>query len=198
MKNCILLSGGMDSTALAFWKRPKIAITIDYGQLSALGEIRAAKKITAELNIQHEIITVDCRSLGSGDLAGLPESSFAPVSEWWPFRNQLLITLASMRAINLDVNEIICGSVKTDSLHIDGRPDFFNAINYLTSMQEGTIQVSAPAINLTSKELVDISGIDISLLAWSHSCHTAAFACGNCRGCYKHQNVMAQLGYDAF
>ena len=31
----LLLSGGMDSIALAFWKRPEIAITIDYGQRAA-------------------------------------------------------------------------------------------------------------------------------------------------------------------
>jgi len=31
----ILLSGGLDSIALAYWLRPQIAVTIDYGQRPA-------------------------------------------------------------------------------------------------------------------------------------------------------------------
>ena len=35
MKTALLLSGGMHSVAIAWWRRPNIAITIDYGQLPA-------------------------------------------------------------------------------------------------------------------------------------------------------------------
>ncbi len=37
-KTAILLSGGMDSIALAYWKRPELAITINYGQKPFLAE----------------------------------------------------------------------------------------------------------------------------------------------------------------
>lgn len=43
-KTAILLSGGMDSIALAYWKRPEIAITIDYGQKPAAAEVVASKR----------------------------------------------------------------------------------------------------------------------------------------------------------
>jgi 7-cyano-7-deazaguanine synthase len=42
MDTGLLLSGGMDSVALAYWLRPDVAFTIDYGQLSAEGELRSA------------------------------------------------------------------------------------------------------------------------------------------------------------
>lgn len=194
----ILLSGGMDSAALAYWKRPKVAFTINYGQVCAEAEIQAASQICKELTIEHEIISVDCHSLGSGDLSGLPPDPIAPVTEWWPFRNQLLLTLASMRAIKLGIDTLLFGSIKSDFIHTDGRKEFFEKICALTSLQEGGIHIAAPAIELTSTELIKLSGIERPILAWAHSCHVSNFACGSCRGCYKHQAVMAELGYGAY
>lgn len=193
MSDAILISGGVDSTALAFWKRPAIGITVNYGQASAEAEFRASKQICAELGMQHETITVDCSALGSGDLLGSDPISLAPVPEWWPFRNQLLVTLAAMRAVAMDVNLIMVGAVKTDASHADGSQEFFRKINDVVSFQEGNIQVVAPAIHMTSVELLRTSGIDLSLLAWAHSCHRANFACGTCRGCNKHRAVMLEF-----
>jgi 7-cyano-7-deazaguanine synthase len=90
----LLISGGMDSVALAFWTRLQFGYTVDYGQLAAEGEIRAATVVCQALSIRHRVIKVNCRSIGLGDMAGAPPSPQSPVSEWWPFRNQLIITLA--------------------------------------------------------------------------------------------------------
>jgi len=61
-------------------------------------------------------------------------------------------------------------------------------------MQEGGIIIKAPAIHKTSDELIKESGIPMELLAWAHSCHTSALACGYCRGCIKHKNITHALG----
>ncbi|MBX9705864.1 MAG: 7-cyano-7-deazaguanine synthase, partial [Gammaproteobacteria bacterium] len=92
MKTCLLLSGGMDSVSIAWWKRPDVAITINYGQQAALAEIQAAGSIARALNMEHHIITLDCSALGSGDMAGVASDKNAPASDWWPYRNQLLAT----------------------------------------------------------------------------------------------------------
>ena len=198
MNTAILLSGGMDSIAIAYWLHPDIAFTIDYGQVSAKGEIRAAKTISEELNIDHKIITVDCSELGSGDLVGKPQISSAAVSEWWAFRNQLLLTLVGMKAISMNVDCLLFGSVKGDSIHKDGHLDFFKLINKVFKFQEGNINVKVPAINLTTEELIKKSKIPHSLLAWAHSCHTSEYACGSCRGCFKYLEVMKNLGYETY
>ncbi len=197
-KSALLLSGGMDSIALAAWKRPEICLTIDYGQKAAGGEIQAATCVCRELGLTHDVIRVDCSSLGSGDLAGLAPSEIAPVPEWWPFRNQLLVTLGVMRAVSLDITELMIGSVQTDSTHTDGTPEFYRLLHSVIAFQEGGIQVTAPAIYMTTSELIRRSGAKLDLLAFSHSCHTGNLACGQCRGCNKHRNVMAELGYDAY
>jgi 7-cyano-7-deazaguanine synthase len=196
MRTGLLLSGGMDSIAIAYWKRPAYGFTVDYGQLSAGGEVHAAAQVCAALNILHEVITLDCAELGSGDLSDNPQNSLAPVSEWWPFRNQLLITVAAMRAVGLNINKLLFGSVVSDSMHADGRAEFFGKIDELLVLQEGGLRVEVPAIDLTTAELITKSQVPLSILGWAHSCHTSTYACGSCRGCLKHTLVMQELGYE--
>ncbi len=193
MRSAILLSGGIDSIALTWWLRPAVALTVDYGQVSADGEIRAASTVCKDLGLQHEILEVDCSSIGSGDLSGRPPLDVAPVSEWWPFRNQLLVTLAGIRSLSLGVEKLLVASVASDGHHVDGTSPFYLALDRLLSLQEGSLRLEAPALALTSAELVRRSGVPRDVLAWAHSCHVSDFACGSCRGCRKHAVVTEEL-----
>lgn len=193
-KKAILLSGGMDSIALAYWLRPEIAITLDYGQKAAGSEIIAASRVARLLDMDHHVIRIDCSSLGSGDLVGTQALSDAPITEWWPFRNQMLVTLALMKAIQLDVCELMVGSVKTDAQHMDGTSGFYLQLSKLVSMQEGNIIVTAPAIEMTTIELAQKAQIPDAVLLYAHSCHTSNIPCGRCHGCNKYMYVKAQLG----
>jgi 7-cyano-7-deazaguanine synthase len=103
-----------------------------------------------------------------------------------------------MAALRMGVNRLLVGTVKTDSFHTDGTPRFVQAMNDLCKMQEGEICVEAPAIQMSSADLIRLSKVDISVLAWGHSCHVAPWACGLCRGCWKHRQVMQELGYGAY
>ncbi|MDO8473397.1 MAG: 7-cyano-7-deazaguanine synthase [Dehalococcoidia bacterium] len=198
MKTALLLSGGMDSIALAYLKHPDLAITIDYGQVVAKAEIRAASAVCEFLRMPHEVVSVDCSALGSGDLAGRPSVALAPVSEWWPFRNQLLITLAAMKAVPLGVQLLHIGTVKTDAVHADGSESFVNTMGAVLQLQEGQMNLEAPAIRMTSAELIRTSGVPRDILSFAHSCHVAEFACGKCRGCSKHYQTMEDLGFEPY
>lgn len=192
-KKGILLSGGMDSISIAFWKRPETAFTLNYGQLSAKAEIAAARAICSELGIDHHVIEVDCSAIGSGDLSGKESLSVAPKSDWWPYRNQMLVTLCGMAALPLGVTELMVGSVKSDSYHKDGSTEFYDLLNSLMKLQEGSLRVQAPAIQYTTVELIEISGIPKELLMWAHSCHKSNIPCNNCRGCNKYFNTLYEL-----
>jgi 7-cyano-7-deazaguanine synthase len=189
------MSGGMDSIALAWELRPDLCITVDYGQRAAEGEIRASAAVCETLNLKHRILKIDCSSLGSGDMSESPALSMAPASEWWPFRNQLLITFAAAVAIQEDISRIAIGTVANDGTHADGRADFVKAMAFLLSQQEGRIALEAPGIGKTTVELCNRAQVPFRILAWSHSCHVAPIACGRCRGCYKHRECMRALGH---
>lgn len=196
MKSALLLSGGMDSLSIAWWKRPDIAITIDYGQLAAKAEIAASRAICEHLGIKHQVLRIDCRHLGSGDMAGSNPDDLAPASDWWPYRNQMLVTFAAMKAISFGVTHLWLGTVRSDEFHRDGSQEFMDAISQLLSLQEGGMLVEAPAIGMDTAELVRVSGITAGYLAWAHSCHKADVPCGNCRGCNKYFQVFDEVGYD--
>lgn len=197
MKTGLLLSGGMDSIAIAWWKRPQWAVTIDYGQKAAAAEKLAAAQVCRELGIAHDIITVDCSSLGSGDMTNKVADVRGSTSDWWPYRNQLLITLASMRAIACEVQALYIGTVKSDGeSHRDGTPEFVERMDDLMTFQEGGLRVVAPAIGFSTVELIRMAGVPAGLLAWSHSCHKADIPCGDCRGCNKYLATYAELGLE--
>jgi 7-cyano-7-deazaguanine synthase len=193
MSKAILLSGGVDSIALCFWQRPSIALTLDYGQKPALAEISASASVADALGIEHHIISVDCRELGTGDLSNHNALEFSPSPEWWPYRNQLLVTLACMKGIGLGITELMAASVKSDGFHRDGTSAFYEKMNSLMHYQEGHITVTAPAVNISSAELVMLSKVPREILFWAHSCHTSNIPCGNCRGCKKYIEVMTEL-----
>jgi 7-cyano-7-deazaguanine synthase len=199
MKRAILLSGGLDSLALAYWKRPDLALTIDYGQIAAEAEIKASKTFCEYLELPHEVLRIDCGNLGSGDLIQSTEHPSAPFSDWWPYRNQLLVTLAAMRLIHYGVTEILIGTVKDDASFGDGRKSFLRAFDRLLACQEGRIRLSAPARALMPLDLIRKSRIPLGLLALAHSCNNGTSPCGRCRSCKKNQWVFSTLtNTDAF
>jgi 7-cyano-7-deazaguanine synthase len=196
MKEAILLSGGMDSICLAYHLKPQIAYTINYGQTCAEREILVSKQVCEFLGIEHIVISVDCSSLGSGALANKESVSLSPSKEWWPYRNQMLITFSLMKAISDDVTKIHLGSVKSDSFHKDGTMEFYELINNLSIYQEGQIKISCETLNYFTHELVQLYQVPYELLLMAHSCHVSNIACGQCSGCLKQLKVKQELNIE--
>lgn len=193
MNRAILLSGGLDSIALMYLERPSIAITIDYGQKCSKAELNASAKVCKLLNIKHIKINIDLSKIGSGDLFNNKPLSIGKSEEWWPFRNQLIITIAAIQAITLGIGELLIGTVKSDKQYNDGTIDFFKKINDLISYQEGAIKISAPAIKLSTIDLIRKSKIPHYILYWAHSCNKDNVPCGLCQSCLKYIQTMEQI-----
>jgi 7-cyano-7-deazaguanine synthase len=187
----LLFSGGIESTCLAFMRKPAISLTIDYGQIVSRGEIAAAKNVANHFGFPHEILTIDLANFGSGQLAGRPAITQAAIPEFWPYRNQMLITLAAMRFAGLYDVQIAIGTVKGDSSHQDGTAEFIEKMNSVLAMQEGGTKLIAPAVKLDSIELMLASNIDVDALDMTFSCFSSEYPCGRCRGCIKNEYLRA-------
>jgi len=183
----------MDSSALAYLERPKVGVFINYGQRAAEAEHRAATVIASELSMPLEVIQADLSGLGTGVMAGAGQISAGTSPEWWPYRNQLLITLCAMRVVALGLKNILLGTVATDRLHGDNSIEFMKAMNVLLLTQEGSLTLATPARELTTVELVRKAKMSMSVVAWTHSCHTSIYPCGRCRGCGKRQQALDEL-----
>lgn len=192
----LLLSGGMDSMALAWLERPEHCFFVDYGQLPANKEEEVSRVVAERVGSQYHSIKIDCGSIGAGCLIGKSEAKFSPSLEWWPFRNQLLVTIVGSKALEIGICNLLIGTVKSDNFHKDGTSEFIYALDSLMKIQEGNISVSAPAINMKSEELITISQIPEEFIYLSHSCHVSNIACGICPGCIKHFAILRILGIE--
>lgn len=186
----LLFSGGIESTCLAWQERPDQLLFVDYGQVSAKGEERACLAIARELELPLDVVRSDLRDVGSGTLAGKAAANDGP-AEFWPLRNQLLITIAVMKYFGR-ISEILIGTVRSDAHHADGRAAFRRAIQLLLRTQLDC-DLRAPAAKLSSRSLIERSRVPHALLGWTFSCHTGEWACGACSGCRKHSEIKSAL-----
>lgn len=189
----LLVSGGLDSTALAAWKRPAHCLFIDYGQRATGAERRASSRVCGHLGLALTALSIDCSVLGRGSLAGQSRSLGSVWDEFWPFRNQMLLTFAAAWAIEHSHTEVWTGSIRSDDRHADGTSAFYRQASALFEMQEGAIRVAAPAIGLTSHDLITISGVADDVLSQTYSCHTGAVPCNRCSGCEKRAGALKVL-----
>jgi 7-cyano-7-deazaguanine synthase len=187
----LLLSGGLDSCALGWWKRPDLAVTVDYGQRAAEGEIAAACAVATELGIRHEVVAVDLSALGTGALSHRAAVSEAPAAEWWPYRNQMLVTLTAMRFAGEGLSEIMIGAVATD-YYADARPAFIRALDKALAVQESHVRLTAPARWMSTLNLLRKARFPPQLLGLTFSCDVNPYACGRCGSCQKRAALVEQ------
>jgi len=188
-----LLSGGIDSSALAWSKRSGHLLFVNYGQVAASGERRAATRLADALDQELTVLELDCRKIGTGLLANSEAAREAPSPEWWPYRNQLLITLAATWGLSRGCERIVLGVVREDEQFRDGTSQFVRLIDALVVYQEGSMRVEAPASELNSLDLLRQSGLPRELLAITHSCDVAEFHCGECPSCKGRLRILAEF-----
>lgn len=195
MRDLLLLSGGLDSTCLAARDRPTAALAINYGQRPATAELAAAAIVAEWVGIPLLTLEIDCAAIGAGLLADGQVPAGAPSPEWWPFRNQLIVTLAAAIAVKHGFDSVIVATVSTDAeRHIDGSTDFYEVLDRLVAMQEGKVSVVTPVIGTTSDDLLAAVDVPDDILIATHSCHVSDIACGSCPGCLKRQAVLHRAG----
>jgi 7-cyano-7-deazaguanine synthase len=189
----LLLSGGLDSAALAAWTRPALTLFVDYGQKPRDAEARAARAVATNLGLQFTSVTLPLADLGGGLMHDDTPMPGAPSPEWWPFRNQFLATAGAAVAIRHQLTTVSLASVRGDGdRHVDGSTPFYEALDAVMRMQEGAVRVTAPAIGLSTVELLREAQAERSLIGWTVSCHRANQPCGNCPGCWKRELVLAE------
>ena len=116
----------------------------------------------------------------------------------WPFRNQLLVTVAATLALKEGLSSVVLGVVANDLSHADGRQEFLMQMNALLKLQEGALALEYPAINERTVDLCKRVAIPHNVLNTVTSCHVASTGCGWCRGCTKHRESMRELGYGEY
>jgi len=210
----VLLSGGLDSTALlAYIKaRPKIygkdvrALSFHYG-VRQDRELTAAKKITALLKVPHSVFNLsDLTALLPG--CSLTDSS-VPVPpgadskltgriNCVPNRNMILISIATAWAVSLKFKMVAFGAwdTKRRTIYPDRRKGFIRSAEQ--TMQLGNyhkVKLAIPFDTFSKADIIRESMKNDAPLGLSWSCYdNKKQQCGKCFPCIDRKKAFKIAG----
>jgi 7-cyano-7-deazaguanine synthase len=214
MKAVCLLSGGMDSSTLAFLAKHDgydiLALHFTYGQRTEEKERECAKRIARHLNTL-EFLDVDLaylKKVGASSLTdqrmqvkphneageGIPET-------YVPFRNANLLSVATSFAEARAADAIYIGVQASDySGYPDCRPEFIDAFQKVITLgtrPDSGIELKTPFVRLNKAEILKI-GMELNVPyedTWS--CYSEnEIACGICGSCHFRREAFRQIGIE--
>lgn len=175
----VLLSGGIDSAACARFMQERSfevsALFVDYGQLPARREFRAAKAIAAHLDIPLKRVQVtEIVSAGAGELPG---------------RNAFFICSAIL-ATRARPGIVVLG-LHGGTPYYDCSEPFLASISQLTAeMTDGSVSVIAPFVKWSKRDIYDYFISRNLPIESTYSCEAgSAGPCGNCLSCRDRRSL---------
>ncbi len=211
MKAVCLLSGGMDSSTLAYLAKSEgydiLALHLNYGQRTEKKERQCAKTIAQILGAQ-EFIEVDAGYFAKFGASSLTDKTIAvedfdPArahlpNTYVPFRNANLLAIATSYAESRSADAIFIGVQSLDySGYPDCRPAFitaFQRVIELGTKDSARIVLKTPFIHMTKKDILKL-GFELSV-PYEHtwSCYrNEDAACGTCGSCHFRKEAFAAL-----
>jgi 7-cyano-7-deazaguanine synthase len=212
MKAVCLLSGGMDSSTLAYFAKSKgydiLALHLNYGQRTEGKELLSAKKIATLLDAEAFVeINLDYfTKFGASSLTDkeIAIEEFDPTrahmpNTYVPFRNANLLAIATSFAEARSAGAIFIGVQSLDySGYPDCRPEFIAAFqNVIDLGTKNTTKITlfTPFIHMTKTDILRV-GFKLGV-PYEHtwSCYrNDAKACGTCGSCHFRKEAFAAIG----
>jgi len=207
-KIVILLSGGMDSSTIAYMIKNSghviSPLTFDYGQRNK-AEKQAGLAIASSLGEPIKTIAINLRQIGGSALTddNIPvpvnrqeikegEAAVNDIpSSYVPFRNTILLSLAIAHAEVIGANAVAIGANAIDySGYPDCRPEYFEAMQKVADLGSkagvtgNRIEILTPILHMSKADIVT-KGLELKVpyeLTWS--CYQDSDqACGKCDAC---------------
>jgi 7-cyano-7-deazaguanine synthase len=218
MNKVIVLSGGLDSTILAydivyqFGSKNVFALTFEYGQKHKIEIEKAKLTCSIKLGINHKVINIDflgeiskkISSLVNGSKINTPsikEVLGDPCpSTYIPNRNMILASIGLAYAETINANAVYLGLQIHDlySYH-DTTEDFVLALNQVTKLnRKNPIEVIAPYINLSKKDEILIGqklNVPFEDTSSCYNPNSLGESCGSCATCAERIAAFAKAGF---
>ncbi len=203
VKAVCLLSGGMDSTTLAYLAKDMgyeiLALHTRYGQRTADKEAECARSVASLLGAAEftEISLSHLSAFGGSSLTdpGMEihnhEKSVGEKipNTYVPFRNANLLSIATSYAEAKGAEAIFIGVQASDYAgYPDCRPEFIGAFQRVIDLGtsgDTKIRLMTPFVNMNKKEIVMI-GLSLGVpYEETWSCYRSSYpACGKCDSCH--------------
>ncbi|MEW6055711.1 MAG: 7-cyano-7-deazaguanine synthase [Bdellovibrionota bacterium] len=211
----LLLSGGLDSAANLAANpefEVKVALTLDYGQKSAIRELAASADLCRYFGIEHQtfelknfasLVSNQSALLGGTEipqphsLDALEHIKKTAAAVWVPNRNGVFLSVAAALAESRGLDAVAVGFNAEEAVTFaDNSVDYMkamsNALRYSTRNQ---VEVVSATAHLTKTEIVKrLIPLDFPIhLIWS--CYTGdKEQCGTCESCQRLNRALKHAG----
>jgi 7-cyano-7-deazaguanine synthase len=215
----LLLSGGLDSAAnIPLSKdmgyRVTHALTVHYGQISAALEIRKARAICEQFNIEHHVLQLEqfagllggrggalvnanqkMPTLKSSELNDPIATQASAKGVWVPNRNGVLINLAAAYAESRGISAVFVGFNREEAATFpDNTAEFAEAVtNSLAYSTANGVSVLSATVAMNKAEIVESlvrSDFPLSMI-WSCYQNTEQH-CGHCESCLRLKRAIVR------
>jgi len=213
----VLFSGGIDSTTALFWALARsssvTALTFDYGQRHRI-EIEVGTKLTQNLKLPHELLSIDLAQIGGSALTdpqiSLPQDEKidkmkkGPPATYVPFRNGIFLAIAAAWAEVHESRDLVCGFNTIDSPdYPDTRTPFVNAMENAINLGSSAafspekFKLHAPYVQEKKSEIIR-QGLGLGAdYAYSISCYSGQeVPCYKCSSCLLRQQAWREAGHE--
>ena len=219
MKKVISLSGGLDSTVMAYSLVDKygaenvLPITYFYGQKNDI-EIKLASVTCEKLKIPYKCIDIsflgdlckDVSSLSGSSTMSVPDATDVPKhtipSTYIPYRNLIMLSVSMAYAESHGANAVYISSQLTD-IHWDSQINFVDALNEVSILNiDQPITVRAPFVNYSKTDEIKL-GIKLGVpFEDTWSCYDPQTEyllhpekpCQVCTACVKRKEAFEKVG----
>jgi 7-cyano-7-deazaguanine synthase len=201
----VILSGGPDSTTLAYWAKAEgyeaHAVIFNYGQ-RAQREIEYAVKTAERLNMPYKVLDISSlKELYTGVTSlvdpGMKVASSFEGSLIVPFRNGIFLSIAVAYASSIGARRIFYGAhIEDGSFYPDCRREFYKAFEASARLGTGEeITIEAPFGDIPKSEILR-RGYELGVpyeLTWS--CYlNGPKHCGVCESCRNRRMAFREAG----
>jgi 7-cyano-7-deazaguanine synthase len=209
MKIVVVLSGGLDSTALlyALKQHHEVRAVSFYYRQRHMRELDAAVAITNRAGVELDLVDISSVGValwpsGSALLGGqdVPRGHYADESmkkTVVPNRNMIMLSIAAGIAIAHGFSAVAFGAHAGDhAIYADCRPQFHAALREAIRLADSTeVQLHAPFIELTKSQIVSIGVNAGAPLELTWSCYEGGDKhCGKCGTCVERKEAFERAG----
>jgi len=163
-KCIVVLSGGPDSTVVAYWAKKQgykvHALTFKYGQI-AEKEAKYANLIAERLEIPIKITDLSSLKEVFAGVTALCDKNIELTPTFTqpiivPFRNAIFLSVAVAYAISIGATEVFYGAQGSDDrFYPDCRKEFYKSFENTARLGTGVeIRIEAPFSNLQKSEVL--------------------------------------------
>jgi len=205
-KALCVLSGGLDSAVCLGIANDEFAqvsvMFFNYGQKTYQREKRSVEKLVRHYQISdfQEIDLPWLKEFGGSAIfdKNLPLTPTTKKLEYVPFRNSILLSIATAYAESKGISAIFIGSAGSDHICPDNSPQYLKTFQNLIAqgtMMKKDIELRAPLINGDKKMAIEIAQKLKIPLQYTWSCHNNVDeACGVCSNCRARVEAFQQVG----